>query len=281
MAEGTTTRSDNSGQEANGYYANDERMGIEMEREQETSSSHLKDIMSRIRVVEFLRLLKRNHTYSKLSDACELPITVLNRYIKGRVLPSQERAKLLIKTFQDMFSLSQEVKRRIVFDKNGYFDNTPLLSDTLLSRVVAREVTRRFANKRVTKVLSPAVDGIPIAVHVANELGTDLVIAKNVKEVGIETFIEESYIPSYSGVMMTLYLPKKAISPKDRVVIVDDVIRSGETQRALINLTNKVGAAVVGIFILVAIGSLWEKELKLPPSCQMEILVKLPTPPRS
>jgi adenine/guanine phosphoribosyltransferase-like PRPP-binding protein len=251
-----------------------------MEGERATNGSHLRDIMSRIRVVEFLRLLKKNHTYKELSSASGLPITVLNRYIRGRVLPSQERARLLTKTFQDIFSLPQEVKRRIVFDKNGYFDNTPLLSDTLLLRAVAREAAGRFADKRVTKVLSPAVDGIPIAAHIANELGVDLIVAKNVKEVGVETFIEESYIPSYSGIMMALYLPKKTMSSKDRVIIIDDVIRSGETQRALINLANKAGATVTGIFILVAIGSLWEKELILPPSCQMEILVKLPMPPR-
>jgi adenine phosphoribosyltransferase len=246
-----------------------------------TGASHLKDIMSRIRVVEVLKLLKRTHSYNELSSASGLPITVLNRYIKGRVLPSQERSVLLLKALQDMFDLSQEVRKRIFFDKNGYFDNTPILSDTLLSRAIAREVARRFAGKRITKVLSPAVDGIPIAVHVANELGIDLIIAKKVKEVGIETFIEESYVPSYSGVLMTLYLPKKAISPKDRVIIVDDVIRSGETQRALINVANRVGATTVGIFILVAIGTLWEKELKLPSSCQLETLVRLPAPTRT
>jgi adenine phosphoribosyltransferase len=252
-----------------------------VEGETTTSTSHLKDIMSRIRVVEVLKLLKRTHTYNELSHASGLPITVLNRYIKGRVLPSQDRSELLLKALQGMFDLSQEVRKRIFFDKNGYFDNTPILSDTLLSRAIAREVARRFANKRITKVLSPAVDGIPIAVHVANELGTDLVIAKTAKEVGIETFIEESYVPSYSGVLMTLYLPKKTISHKDRVIVVDDVIRSGETQRALINLANKAGTTIVGIFILVAIGALWEKELKLPSSCQLEILVKLPAPTHS
>lgn len=252
-----------------------------VEGETSTGTSHLKDIMSRIRVVEVLRLLKRTHTYNELSRASGLPITVLNRYIKGRVLPSQDRSKLLLKTFQNMFDLSQEVKKRIVFDKNGYFDNTPILSDTLLSRAIAREVARRFADRKITKVLSPAVDGIPIAVHVADELGVDLIIAKKAKEVGIETFIEESYVPSYSGVLMSLYLPKKTISSKDRVIIVDDVIRSGETQRALINVANKAGASVAGIFILVSIGTLWEKELKLPSSCQLEILVKLPAPARA
>jgi adenine phosphoribosyltransferase len=252
-----------------------------LEEETPSSTSHLKEITLRIRVVEFLKLLKRTHTYRELSRASGLPVTVLNRYIKGRVIPSQGRANLLLRIFRDMFDLSSEVKGRIVFDKNGYLDNTPLLSDTLLSRAIAGEVAKRFADKKITKVLCPAVDGIPIAVHIANELGVDLIIAKKAKEVGIESFIEESYIPSYSGVMMSLYLPKKALSSKDKVVIIDDVIRSGETQRALINLADKVGAAVVGIFILVSIGNLWETELKLPSTCQMEILVKLPVPTHS
>ncbi|MHA1334071.1 MAG: phosphoribosyltransferase family protein, partial [Candidatus Odinarchaeia archaeon] len=112
-----------------------------------------------------------------------------------------------------------------------------------------------------------------------NALGVNLVIAKKTREVGVAEFLEESYIPSSSGVMMSLYIPKNAIRPNCHILIVDDVIRSGETQSALMNLVKKAGAKVEGIVILVSIGNMWRKELHLPSDCLMEILAEI-SPPR-
>jgi len=52
----------------------------------------LDNMKRKIQAIEYLRLLKSDYTYEKLSKKTGLPATVLNRYIVGRVLPSQERA---------------------------------------------------------------------------------------------------------------------------------------------------------------------------------------------
>ncbi len=239
---------------------------------------HLKSIERRIRAVELLRLLKRTHTYDELSRATGLPITVLNRYIKGHILPKIERAEELLESFSNERELRREISKRIKFDSRGYFDNTALLSDTLLLRFTARMVAQKFSKDNISTVLTAAVDGIPIATHVANELGVNIVIAKKSREVGISDFLEESYIPSFSGVMMSLYIPKEMIDPKENILIVDDVIRSGETQRALVNLVKKAGAKVVRIFVLVSVGSSWKKKELLLPNYPVEVLVQVREP---
>lgn len=43
------------------------------------------------------------------------------------------------------------------------------------------------------------------------------------------------------------------------MLIVDDVIRSGETQRALVELVHQAGAKPVGMFFLISVGDEVEK----------------------
>ncbi|MEM2368527.1 MAG: phosphoribosyltransferase family protein, partial [Candidatus Bathyarchaeia archaeon] len=130
----------------------------------------------------------------------------------------------------------------------------------------------------VTKVFTAAVDGIPLATMVANALGVNLVIAKRSKEVGVKEFLEETFVLRDSGVTITLYVPKEAIKKRDSVLIVDDMIKTGETQAALVNLVRKAKAEISGIFSLIAIGDEWRKRLKLPEECPIEVVTYIKPP---
>ena len=207
----------------------------------------------RIRSIEYLKMLKRDHTYAELSRMLQLPTTVLNRYIMGRVLPNEERAKEFIADFKKRYNVENEIRKRIKYDKQGYFDNSTILYDTLLLREIAEQVAERFF--KAEKVLTSETDGIPVACSIAARLGVDAVYARKKREVGVTHYIEETYVPSSSGTLMSLYLPRGAIQKNEKVLIVDDVLRSGETQRALIHLAEKSGAFIYGIFVLISIGN--------------------------
>lgn len=139
---------------------------------------------------------------------------------------------------------------------------------------------QKFSNLKINKILTAAVDGIPLATLVANELVVDLIYAKSNKEAGITKYIEESYSPSSSRVLTTLYLPKHVLTNKDKILIIDDVIRTGMTQQTLINMCQKVGAEVMGIFSIIGFGKKWEKNLKFDKNTniKIEILIKIPEP---
>ncbi len=241
-------------------------------------STHAEDLKLRLMTIELLRTAKRQHTYRELSAKTGLPVTVLSRYAKGHVLPNVTRARKLWKTLKKIVGLEVELHRKIQFNSNGYFDNTDIISDYNILRQAAHHALATFAGKRVTKVLTAAVDGIPLATMVANQLGINLVIAKWNKEVGVPAFLEETYVLRDSGVTMTLYIPKNAIKRKDSVLIVDDMIKTGETQNALINLIKRAKAELSGIFTLIAIGETWTKELNLSKDCPVEVVTKV-TPP--
>jgi adenine phosphoribosyltransferase len=230
--------------------------------------------------IELLRTAKykRNITYRELASKTGLPVTVLSRYAKGHVLPNTSRAKQLWKVLTKLVGLETELRSRIKFDEDGYFDNTEIVGDFNILQQAANHALANFAGKRVTKILTAAVDGIPLATMVSNALGVNLVVAKRNKEVGVKAFLEETYVLRGSGVTMTLYIPKDALKKRDSVLVIDDMIKTGETQAALINLVRKARAEMSGVFSLIAVGDEWKKALKLSGDCPVEVITYVKAP---
>jgi len=244
-------------------------------------STHAEDLKLRLMTIELLRTAKykRNITYRELASKTGLPVTVLSRYAKGHVLPNTARAKQLWRVLTKLVGLEPELRSRIKFDEDGYFDNTEIIGDFNILQQAANHALANFAGKRVTKVFTAAVDGIPLGTMVANSLGVNLVVAKRNKEVGVKVFLEETYILGRdSGVTMTLYIPKEAIKKRDSVLIVDDMIKTGDTQAALVNLVRKAKAEISGVFSLVAVGDEWKKKLKPSNDCPIEVITYVKAP---
>jgi len=244
-------------------------------------STHADELKLRLMTIELLRTAKykRNITYRELASKTGLPVTVLSRYAKGHVLPNTARAKQLWKVLTKIVGLETELRSRIKFDEDGYFDNTDIIGDYNILQQAANHALANFAGKRVTKVLTAAVDGIPLGTMVANALGVNLVVAKRGKEVGVKAFLEETYVLGRdSGVTMTLYIPKDIVKKRDSVLIVDDMIKTGETQAALVNLVRKAKAEISGLFSLVAVGDEWKKKLKLSGECPIEVITYVKAP---
>jgi adenine/guanine phosphoribosyltransferase-like PRPP-binding protein len=243
-------------------------------------NTHVDELKFRLMTIEMLRTAKykRNITYRELASKTGLPVTVLSRYAKGHVLPNTARARQLWRVLTKLVGLENELRNRIRFDEEGYFDNTDIIGDFNILQQAANHALANFAGKRVTKVLTAAVDGIPLATMVANALGVNLVIAKRGKEVGVKAFLEETYALRDSGVTMTLYIPKDSIKKRDSVLIVDDMIKTGETQAALVNLVRKAKAEISGVFLLIAVGEEWKKKLKLSGECPIEVITYIKAP---
>ncbi len=157
-------------------------------------STHAEDLKLRLMTIELLRTAKykRNITYRELASKTGLPVTVLSRYAKGHVLPNTARAKQLWRVLTKLVGLETELRSRIKFDETGYFDNTEIIGDYNILQQAANHALANFAGKRVTKILTAAVDGIPLATMVANSLGVNLIVAKRNKEVGVKAFLERN-----------------------------------------------------------------------------------------
>lgn len=206
-----------------------------------------------LRAVKVLRMLKETRTYEELAEATGLPAGDLNRYVNGHVLPGAERAQALL-TDIGREVLVAELDTRIAFDEEGYIDNSALVFDQSFLDLVAPVVAETFGFDRPSVVLTAATDGITLGAALARYFDARIVYAKKSKETAVEEFIE-ARSRLENGIELTYYLPASAIEPDEQVLVVDDLIRSGETQELLLDIASLTDATVVGVFTLIAVGN--------------------------
>lgn len=211
-------------------------------------------------VVDLLRLIKNEYSYNLIAKQTKISVSILNRYASGDILPNPIRAEKLMNILLEMFPLDKLLKNKLV-THDGYIDNSRILSDTILLRHISRFIVETYSGKRISKIATIAADGIPLAVHVARELSVPVIYAKKNREVGIKKFIEEIVKINGAAIEFELYTPRELLKKGDDILIVDDIIRDGTQQYALLKTIRKARAEVVGVFTLIAIGDKW-KDIK-------------------
>jgi len=205
-----------------------------------------------LQAVAVLRMLKETRTYEELSAVTGLPAGDLNRYVNGHVLPGTERAREVVDGIGRK-ALVDELKARVSFDDEGYVDNSSVVFDQSFLDLVAPVAANSFGFQRPDVVLTAATDGITIGAAMASYFDAKLAYAKKSKETAVEEFIESRQRLA-SGIELTYYLPACALSAGESVLIVDDLIRSGETQELLLDIARQAEAPVAGVFALIAVG---------------------------
>ncbi|MFB6267574.1 MAG: phosphoribosyltransferase family protein [Halodesulfurarchaeum sp.] len=205
-----------------------------------------------LRAVGVLRTLKETRTYEELAADTGLPAGDLNRYVNGHVLPSADRAREIVADLGYEL-VADEVRDRVRMDEDGYIDNSGIVFDQPLLDMVAPVASETLDFDPPDVVLTAATDGITLAAALSSHFDADCVYAKKDKETAVEEFIE-ARLRLESGIEITYYLPAEGLSAGDTVLVVDDLIRSGETQEILLDIADQAEAEVVGVFTLIAVG---------------------------
>jgi len=205
-----------------------------------------------LQAVSVLRTLKETRTYDELAAETGLPAGDLNRYVNGHVLPSADRARAVVSEVGERV-LRDELAERVRLDDEGYVDNSDVVFDQAFLDLVAPVAAESFDFERPDVVLTAATDGITLAAALASYYDARCAYAKKSKETAVDEFIEARQ-RLQSGIELTYYLPASAIDAGESVLVVDDLIRSGETQELLLDIVAAAEADVAGVFALIAAG---------------------------
>lgn len=120
--------------------------------------------------------------------------------------------------------------------------------DALFLAELADEFGRYFDVRRATKILTAEASGIALATICSYKFGIPMVFAKKAKSDNIEGGLYQSDIFSYTyKKKVTLICSKDWITPKDRILIVDDFMANGEAMRGLLDIVEQAGAELIGI----------------------------------
>jgi xanthine phosphoribosyltransferase len=125
--------------------------------------------------------------------------------------------------------------------------------DGELMAAVGREIGRRFAASRPTRVLTAEVSGIMPAVMAAIALGNiPVVYARKHKPITMKEPVYLEVAPSHTkGGEVNLMVSPEFLTAGDRVLIVDDFLATGKTIDALARIVQNAGATLVGIATVV------------------------------
>ena len=146
------------------------------------------------------------------------------------------------------------------YPKKGinFRDITPLMLNGEAYKYSCDKITEFAKEKNVTVIVGPEARGFIFGCPVAINLGLGFAPIRKPGKLPRET-VEEEYDLEYGS--NTLCIHADALKPTDRVLIIDDLLATGGTVKATINLCEKLGAQVVGVACLIELVDLKGREL--------------------
>ena len=127
-------------------------------------------------------------------------------------------------------------------------DISPLMADGDAYREATKQIVNYAKEKRIDMVVGPEARGFIVGCPVAYELGVGFAPVRKKGKLPRET-IEVTYGLEYGPDTLTLH--KDAIKPGQRVLICDDLLATGGTIKATIELIEQLGGVVVGCAFLI------------------------------
>jgi adenine phosphoribosyltransferase len=132
-------------------------------------------------------------------------------------------------------------------------DITPLLADPIAFSTVIDLIVVHFGRGNVDKVVGIEARGFILASPVAYHFGAGFVPVRKKDKLPWETESAD-YALEYGTA--TLEVHRDAVTPGERVLIVDDVLATGGTAAATAQLVDRIGGKVIGIACLIELGFL-------------------------
>ncbi|KRN58740.1 adenine phosphoribosyltransferase [Limosilactobacillus secaliphilus] len=134
-----------------------------------------------------------------------------------------------------------------------YRDILPLMADGKAFKQVTDELVDYAKNKHVDMVVGPEARGFIVGCPVASALGVGFAPARKKGKLP-RPAISSSYELEYGSA--TLQMENDAIKPGQRVLAVDDLLATGGTISATIDMVERMGGVVVGCAFIIELKDL-------------------------
>ncbi|MCH6558124.1 MAG: adenine phosphoribosyltransferase [Nitrospirae bacterium] len=156
----------------------------------------------------------------------------------------------------DYKSLIREVPD---FPKPGilFYDITTLLKDAQAFRQILDELTSKYRNQGISKIVSIESRGFILGSPLAYHLGTGFVPVRKPGKLPADTF-EVKYNLEYGATSLAIH--RDAVQIGERVLIVDDLLATGGTAAATVHLIRQLGGEIVSLAFLVELQFLKGRE---------------------
>ena len=182
----------------------------------------------------------------------------LSRYLSNKMGISQTKGEILLKIIDSELEMKKVLMDKIKeFSKDNWssINTRVILTDiVLLTFIVMKKIHDNndlFLN--INAIVTPEADGIPLGVIIAQQLRCKCIYVRKNKTSEEENFVQVE-VQRYRNVV-NYYLSLKELPPNSKVLLVDDIKRSGSTLRHLEDLIKKAGSHVTKKMVLIDIKS--------------------------
>lgn len=136
------------------------------------------------------------------------------------------------------------------FPKPGilFYDITTLLKDPQGYRAVIDDFTERYRNERIGKIVGIESRGFILGSPLAYNLGAGFVPVRKAGKLPADVF-EVKYNLEYGASSLAIH--RDAVTMEERVLVVDDLLATGGTAAATVDLLRKLGADIVGCAFMI------------------------------
>ena len=122
----------------------------------------------------------------------------------------------------------------------------PLIED------LGNTLAKKFKGDRVSKVLTAESSGIPLALFAARALGVPAVYAKKFQTGYIDPDVYSTEVHSFSmEKAFTLRVSRPYLTSEDNVLLIDDILSSGQAMLGLMDLVSQAGGEVAGLGVAI------------------------------
>ena len=137
-----------------------------------------------------------------------------------------------------MESVKQIIRDIPDFPKEGiiFKDITPLLADASAFGKTINTLKKRYADKQIDRVAGVEARGFIFASALAYALGAGTTMVRKPGKLPYKTY-QETYSLEYGT--DTIEIHQDAFQPSERIVLIDDVLATGGTLAATLNLIRK------------------------------------------
>src|SRR2546430_15243848 len=137
------------------------------------------------------------------------------------------------------------------FPKKGivFKDITPLLGDPQTITMTINLLADRYIGRHIDRVVGVEARGFILGAALAYKLNAGLILVRKPGKLPAET-LKAAYELEYG--VDTLEVHRDALVPGLQVVLVDDVIATGGTIRAAMDLVQKMQCEIFDFFLIIA-----------------------------
>ena len=132
-------------------------------------------------------------------------------------------------------------------------DITPVLEDQKMFQYLINQLAKPYQDKKIDKIVGIDARGFILASALAYKLKTGLALVRKKGKLPYKT-LSQKYSLEYAA--DTIEMHQRSILEGEKILVVDDLLATGGTIKAAVDLVKKMGGDIVGILFFIELKDL-------------------------